>query len=212
MKKSFMNNLKNFVDSNVRQRIDRVTHTGSSSNSSDLLSDDLQLVERHFDDLRQFCVDAEKKISNLLCKSLCKSASKLKQDSLLATILTHCSKLQTQLTNLHLFYEQMIDTQCLKPIEQMLEVDIPNVLKLKKSYIKANNDLESIRTKYNGASHKQQLQAGNFNNTSYLVTQGGTQQSSINKLELLKNELDESISRFEQAKVSLLTNSHIVAQ
>jgi hypothetical protein len=332
-----MNNLKNFVDSNVRHRIDRVTNNSGNNSNSDPLSDDLLLVERHFDDLRQFCIDTEKKISNMLqsihlssatpsqlgaytqnvqaglnnlshnfaqqavnitsstssnmsssnnapsnvipksgdgtnknsstskmesnpacdpdqlpCrlgtittagdkahvltlqthyrelrsnvstelkydtlqrfkklpivafyKSLCKSSNKLKQDSLLATTLTYCSKMQAQLTNLYLVYEQMIGTQCLNPIQQMLEIDIPYVLKLKKSYIKAHNDLESIKAKYNGVIQKQQQQQSvHFNNTSYLVSQNSIQQNNTNKLELLKNELDESVSRFEQSKVS----------
>lgn len=321
MKKSFMNNLKNFVDSNVRHRIDKVTNNSGNNTNSDLSNDNLTLVERHFDDLHQFCVETEKKISSLLqsihisaaqlgnytqnvqagfnnlshnlaqqaanitssnnsatnsyprnadgshknsptaepssgnssrhspCdrsatlvqkqhvipaqvhyeldaniptelsydtlqkfkrlpvvklyKSLCKSSNKLKQDSILATTLTYCSKMQAQLTNLYLVHEQMIDTQCLAPIQQMLELDIPNVLKLKKLYVKAHNDLDSARTKYNGANQKQQqMQSGQSNNTSYLVVQNSSHQSNINKLELLKNELDESVARFEQAKVS----------
>jgi hypothetical protein len=329
-----MNNLKNFVDSNVRHRIDRVTLNSGNNGGGDLLNDDLILVERHFDGLREFCVDMEKKISNMLqsiqisstnpsqfgiytqnvqaglnnlsqnlaqqaanislsnpsnmggsidqgtdvkmfsrnsaclhtsrsnsssstnpsdrCRSsdasdnatcdttsnepagqetnidlpnelnsntlqkykklpivgfykaLCKSSDKLKQDSILATTLKHCSRMQAQLTNLYLIYEQMIDIQCLKQIQLMLEVDIPNVSRLKKQYIKAHHDYESIKARYNGANQKQQqLQAGHPATSSYLVPQGNSQQGNSNKLESLKNELDESITRLEQAKVSI---------
>lgn len=337
MKKSFMNNIKNFVDSNVRQRIDRVAH-----HYSEPLTDDLLSVERHFEDIRQLCVDADKKISALLqsiqitsnpshlsaytqnvqaglnnlshnislqaaniatsagnnsniptptnsnnkssesiiknpqqlaisvdpkspptcnnaqqyrssesldnvnntltnshdsiasqpnwetnCqptehlsddiqqryrklpvvgfyKFLVKSSQKLKQGSLLGTTLSQCSQLQIQLTNLYLTYERLIETQCLKPIQYMLETDIPNVIKLRKIFIKSHNDYEFLKTKFNGASLKQQqnVQPGHFTNTSYLISQNNIQQSVANKLEQLKQELDEAVIRFEQARVS----------
>lgn len=349
MKKSFMNNIKNFVDSNVRQRIDRVAHHNNETQSDDLL-----LAERHFDDLRQVCVDAEKKISAMLqsiqstsnpshlgaytqnvqaglnnlshniglqavniatstssnnsatiatatCNSakipenhmrsqfspsageptklsvqnnvtdaqqynssdslstvgntcggnrpassqpsidlnchpheelsndvqqrhkklpvvgfykfLVKSSQLLKQDSLLSATLSQCSQIQIQLTNLYLSHEQFIEVQCLKPIQCMLETDIPNVVKLRKAYLKAHNDYEFLKTKYNGACLKQQqqqqnVQTGHFtSNTSYLISQNSVQQPNTNKLDQLKIELDEAITRSEQSKVSCLTTS-----
>lgn len=316
MKKLFMNNIINFVDSNVRQRIDRV-----SNNNSDFFDQDLLLVERQFEDLKQFCVEAEKRISSLLlsigsqqthsslssnltsltnsaahdnppahqasmsphsetpvapcsspsigsasqsCSStaqtgtqpvsthhaplksnlyqqdagstleiaqflaqddirkhkrlpvvsflkfLVKSQRKLKPDSLLASTLTHSSQLQQQLTKLYIAYEQTIEAYCLKPIQHILEVDAPNVIKLRKLFIKSHNDLESLKVKYNGASQKQQqqqhlqLQAGHFTSTSYTLIQtaNSAQQANINKLDHLKKELDEAQTKFEQARVS----------
>lgn len=306
MKKSFMNNIKHFVDSNVRQRIDRVAH-----NNNEFFTDDMLLAERHFEDIRQACVELEKRISNLLqsiqatpalgaythnvqaglnnlsqnivhatgsgndclatggeatsksnqlsttlhsnkspfdelmlsnnnqsmqqstgsqkdfesaqqlsndiqhrhkklpivgfLKFLLKSSHGMKPDSLLVTTFSHCSQLQSQLTKLYLSHEQTIESQCLKPIQHMLEIDIPNVVKLRKSFIKSHNDLESIKAKYNGASQKQQqqlLQAGHFTSTSYTITQTSTQQANIAKIDQLKKELDEAESKFDQAKVS----------
>jgi len=317
MKKSFMNNIKHFVDSNVRQRIDRV-----ANNNNEFFGDDLLLVERQFEDLRYVLVQAEKRISALLqsintstlgtythnvqaslnlsgtlvgpaqipnsaanstqqqyneptqptstqpnssgsmfkstiqsayqpsselsihsnikqqpaqanCKTmvsdsnadslrndmrmhkklpivgflkfLVKSCVKLKADSILAKTLTHCSQLQTQLTKLYLSYEQTVELQCLKPIQQILEHDVPNVIKLRKLFIKSHNDLESTRAKYNGANQKQQhqqLQAGHFTSSSYTVTQTSAQQAHVNKLDHLRKELDDAVTRSEQAKVS----------
>lgn len=306
-----MNNIINFVDSNVRQRIDR-----ANNNNNDFFDQDLLVVERQFEDLKQFCVEAEKRISSLLlsigsqqypssiannltsltsntsashdilapnqasvspnpdapvansplCSSpvagasaqsistqhnnssvaksssqqkasssleiaqflgqddirrhkrlpvvsflkfLVKSQRRLRPDSLLASTLTHSSQLQQQLTKLYIAHEQTIETHCLKPIQHLLEIDAPNVIKLRKLFIKSHNDLESLKAKYNGASQKQQqqhlqLQAGHFTSTSYTLIQAANsaQQANINKLDHLKKELDEAQSKFEQARVS----------
>lgn len=313
MKKSFMNNIKNFVDSNVRQRIDK-----AANNNCEFFGDDLLLVEKQFEDIRHVCAETGKRISALLqsassttplsvysvqnvqaslnnlsnltnvsspppptssttisghetllsnqnqaplsnrsksnvlsettslavknsgnhhalqqqrskqtdtedsttgdirkykklpivgfLKFLVKSGHKLKRDSLLSTTLTHCSQLQTQLTKLYLSYEHTIEIQCLRPIQQILDVDVPNVIKLRKLFIKSHNDLESVRAKYNGASQKQQqqqLHLGHSTSTSYTISQNA-QQANINKLDQLKKELDDAITRFEQARVSCL--------
>lgn len=329
MKKSFMNNIKNFVDSNVRQRIDR-----AANNNSEFFDDQLLLVERQFEDIRHVCMEAEKRISAMLqslnssaplgaythnvqaslnnlsslnvmastastiatantsssglpnssnlppspadmiyyskssntphsnellstlatttaismtttttqanfnstsnhqsssgsavndateelrddirrhkklpivgyLKFLVKSCYKLKPDSLLFTTLTHCSQLQTQLTKLYLAYERTIEAQCLKPIQQILEIDVPNVIKLRKLFIKSHNDLDSVKAKYNGACQKQhQQQSGHFTSTSYTITQSSAHQANINKLDQLRKELDDAVTRFEQARVS----------
>lgn len=325
MKKSLMSNIKHFVDSNVRQRIDR-----ASNNNCEFFGEDILLVEKHFEDIRHVCNKAGKTISALLqstnpassvysvqnvqtsinnlsslttnvnsqnqihqattscsannsrnetplsynsqnqlnsasnskpntssigghelsvisnsnisanssnfqqqkqqnssiidsqgptssdirkhkklpivgfLKFLVKSCHKLKTDSLLHTTLLHCSQLQTQLTKLYLSYEQTVETQCLRPIQQILEVEAPNVIKLRKLFIKSHNDLESVKAKYNGASQKQQqqLQTGHFTSNSYTVSLS-VQHANINKLDQLKKELDDAITRFEQARVSL---------
>lgn len=312
-----MSNIKHFVDSNVRHRIDRV-----ANNNNDFFGDDLLVVERQFEDLRQVCVASEKRISAMLqslnssnplgaytqnvqaslnnlsgltttntatttnciatatqnlnivdnssnskhipkppgsesstfsnntmqsssvtspslstvkptsnilgtstdkvddglreeirrhkklpivgfLKFLVKSCHRLKSDSLLANTLTHCSQLQAELTKLYLNYEQTIELQCLKPFQHVLEIDAPNVIKLRKLFIKSHNDLESVKAKYNGASQKQQLQqATHFTSTSYTISQSSAQQANINKLDQLKKELDDAVTRFEQARVS----------
>lgn len=292
-------NIKHFVDSNVRHR-----HDKTATSSSDPINDDLVLVERQFEDLRQLCVEAEKRISTMLqsissstlsaytqnvqaslsnlsqltvtspvqgssssnngdqqnptrnyansssivgtarsasvnhqsqvdggqssvvdgtefdirknhkklpivgfLKFLVKSCHKLRQDSLLATTLTHCSHLQTQLTKLYMSHERTIEAQCLKPIQLVLEADVPNVIRLRKAYAKAHNDLESVRARYNGASQKQQQQQQQLltihsTSASYTITQNSSLHANINKLDLLKKELDDAETRFEQAKVS----------
>lgn len=318
MKKSLMSNIIHFVDSNVRQRIDRA----SNNNNNEFIGEDIILIEKHFEDIRHVCSKAGKTISALLqstnpasniysvqnvqasinnlsnlanvnhhlhhqnpilspttattscaantnirnetsishssnqstltksnkpnsqigqdviknsanfqqnplidsndstssdirkhkklpvvgfLKFLVKSCQKLKPDSLLHTTLLHCSQLQTQLTKLYLSYEQTVEAQCLRPIQQILEIDAPNVIKLRKLFIKSHNDLESVKAKYNGASQKQQqqqLQTGHLTSTSYTISQSAQQQANINKLDQLKKELDDAITRFEQARVS----------
>lgn len=287
-----MNNIINFVDSNVRQRIDR-----AANNNNDFFGDDLLLVERQFEHLKDVCVETEKRISAMLqslpstntttlvgtytqnvhaslsnlkstspqptssgqnvinelqppkqpssnpyqnesinignshsqksihppesselvedirkhkklpivsfLKFLIKSNNKLRSDSILATTFSQCSKLQTQLTKLYLAYEQKVELHCLKPIQQLLETDIPTILKLRKIFIKSHNDLESVRAKYNGANQKQQqsqqiLQQQSCN-TSIQTT---AQQAHIIKIETLRKELDEMLIKFEQARVS----------
>lgn len=330
MKKALLSNIKHFVDSNVRHRIDRAT-----ASSSQFIDEDLQLVERKFEQLRDFCVQAEKRISSLLLslgssaslsaytqnlqasltnlsslashqhfsipgsgeclsgsvltsrntpnkssantpttdtsithhgnttssqhlflsahatgntcagtsatqsteqptselsnisgnihqhatattnkqhkklpivgffKFLVKSQYKLKQDSLLAIALSHCAQLQTQLTRLHLNYEQTIENECLKPLRNILENDLPNIVKLRRSLVRAHNELDSIRSKYNAACQKQQqFQTTHFTSNTYTVQNTTLQQANLQKLDQLKKEVEEAEVRFEQAKVS----------
>lgn len=303
-------NIKNFVDSNVRQRIDRV-----SNNNNDFFGDELLIIEKQFDDLRQVCVEAEKRIAILLqsiqssssstlvgtytqnvqaslsnltttasstttttspippntssptllyneakslqyksssasincneisdnnhaesssptfnqlandtsetlrddirrhkklpivgfLKFLNKTGNRLKSDSLLTTTFNHCSKLQTQLTELYLNYEQTIESQCLKPIQQVLENDIPNIIKLRKVFIRSHNDLETIKAKFNGLNQKQQHSqlASQLTGSSYTVGQTSAQQATAIKLDQLKKETDDALNKFEQARVSV---------
>lgn len=184
-------------------------HSNEFSANSNFNGINLTSSHTDHDSTQQLANDIQhrhKKLSIVgFLKFMVKSSHKLKPDSLLATTLTHCSQLQSQLTKLYLTYEQTIDSQCLKPIQHILEIDIPNVVKLRKLFIKSHNDLESIKAKYNGASQKQQqLQAGHFTSTSYTITQSSAHQANINKLDQLKKELDDAMTRFEQAKVSRL--------
>lgn len=143
-------------------------------------------------------------------KFLSKSRHKLKHDSLLAKTLTHCTILQSHLTQLYLDYEQTIECHCLKPLRDIIEIDIPNVIKLRKLFIKSYNDLESLKAKYNVANQKQrnnhqhnQSLSNHFTNATYSIIQSNTQQGNIiNKLDQLKREIDDANARFEQARVS----------
>lgn len=278
MKKSFMNNIRNFVDSNVLHRNDKAT--------CEYLDDELNSVERQFEDLRRFLVEAEKRISSLLTQnvptgiyhnisnlttqnnvtsnsrtsaintphrdlsgSIChpnsnpnekpsasdinsnqfdddelrrlkklplvgftkfldKSKRMLKSGSLLSDTLQQCASLQNQLTNLYLIHEKAIESQCLKPIQMLIETDVPNIIRLKKLFLKTHNDLESLKAKYSCASqkqhHQQQPLTNHFTSASYTINQNNSQQANINKLDQLKKELDDAIIRFEQAKVSII--------
>lgn len=290
MKKSFMNNIKSFVDSNVRQRIDR-SHGVANH---DILTYELSAIERQYEDLRKLCIDAEKRISTLLqtlntsnnpctipdgqpessksdnrpmstdnttkrsqnlnlyqayissktkgfdnpilgrlddkhsnilfrskklpmvrfLKFLTRSSHRSKSDSLLALTLSHCSQLQAQLTTLYITYEQAVESQCLRPIESIIENDLPTIMRAKKAFIKSHNDLEAVRAKFNSASQKQislqnqrqntQQNMNNFSGTSYNIQQTSAQQANTVKLDILQKELDEAESRFEQSKVSLI--------
>lgn len=142
-------------------------------------------------------------------KFLTKSRHKLKHDSLLARTLNHCTNMQSHLTKLYLNYEQTVDMQCLKPIRDMIEVDVPNVIKLRKAFIKSYNDLESLKVKYNIAVQKQKNQlnpslSNHFTSATYSIIQGSnTHQGNINnKLDQLRREIDEATTKFEQARVS----------
>ncbi|KAG9510002.1 Rho GTPase-activating protein 44, partial [Fragariocoptes setiger] len=156
-----------------------------------------------------------------------KSSDHLRPDSLLGLTFDQCSRLQSQLGSHFINYENQIEQQCLKPLQHMLESDIPNVLKCRKLFVKASQELENARSRFTGASNKQQQQQqqqqqqhhhhlGHLNpSVSSAASQQLTganatlvaqqQVSATNKLEQLKKELDDASARADQAKDNYIT-------
>jgi len=81
--------------------------------------------------------------------------------------------------------EVKIDEMVLKPLNMILEIDIPNIYKVKKSLTKITGELELAKTKY--YQMNRHSSAGSLSN---------------NKVEFIKDEMDDLQQKFEQCRVS----------
>lgn len=141
---------------------------------------------------------AKKLPSDGLQKFLAKYSERLKSDSLMCSTLNQCASLQSQINNLNIQYECTIKQLCLKPLQQILDVDVQNVLKLKRNFVKLHSELEHARSRFNNSTQKQQQ----LNKSTSSINSNVTYAPSFNKLDHIKKELEDTVNRYDQSKVS----------
>lgn len=140
-----------------------------------------------------------------LHKFLSKFCDRLKPDSLMRSTLQHCADLQAQVNNLTLTYEYSVIQNCLKPLRHILEVDVQSIIKLRRIFIKSSSDMEHSKSRYAGANQKQQLVKVSSSNSN--VTYASSNHSNTSKLDQLKREYDESVTKYDQSRVGTMCNS-----
>lgn len=116
-------------------------------------------------------------------------AEQLGKDSVLGKTLTESSEIQKNLSRELLNHELDIELQCLKPLGELLETDIPGVIKSRKLLNKVTQDMDSSRTKYQMALKQSHQNSG-----------PAATVAAINKAELLKQEWEENSTKVEHTK------------
>ncbi|KAI1293852.1 Rho GTPase-activating protein 44 [Halotydeus destructor] len=203
MKKGLIN-IKNFVtDINLSSRGEK----------SDVLSNDLINGEKRLELLKQSSQNVEKKLAICLqgagagCDAiavdkrfkkmpeaqlhLCfqEFADQFGSESVLGKTLAQSSDIQKELTRELLSHELDIERTCLSQLNNLLDNDIPNVLKTKKSLNKAIQDMDNYRSKYQVALRQ-----------SHQVTGSTATMTAANKAETLKKDWEEATTKVEQTK------------
>lgn len=106
--------------------------------------------------------------------------------SISSITLTESGEIQKQLSKELLRYEQDVERLCLSPLNDIMENDIPAVLKSRKQLNKASQEVDNLKLKLNQAiKHNQQ---------------NGQQV----KIDSLTKELQDSSNRLIQIKVKKL--------
>uniref|UniRef100_A0A674DGI4 Rho GTPase activating protein 17a n=1 Tax=Salmo trutta TaxID=8032 RepID=A0A674DGI4_SALTR len=137
--------------------------------------------------------DAEKRHKKLpltaLSQAMVDGGSQLGEESLIGKMMEVCGEAENRLASELLQHEVQIEKDVLDPLNQLAEVDIPNILKQRKQLAKLVLDYDSARARW--------LQA-----TKSIIS-GTNTQALTAKADLLKEEVDEAMNKMELCKVSL---------
>ncbi|XP_031723534.1 rho GTPase-activating protein 44 isoform X6 [Anarrhichthys ocellatus] len=181
--------------------------TVGRAEKTEVLSDDLLLVEKRLDLVKQVTHSTHKKLTaclqgqqgtdmekrsvkspskklplTILAQCMVEGAAVLGDDSLLGKMLTLCGETEEKLAQELIQFEFQIERDVVEPLYVLAEVDIPNIQKQRKHLAKLVLDMDSARARYQqsskSSSHPSTLQPGA-------------------KAESLREEMEEAANRME---------------
>ncbi|XP_015266864.1 PREDICTED: rho GTPase-activating protein 17, partial [Gekko japonicus] len=179
---------------------------------TEVLSEDLLQIERRLDNVRsvyhnsykrllaclhgQYGTDADKRHKKLpltaFAQNMLDGAVQLSDETLLGKMLETCGDAENKLATELSYHEVQVEKEILEPINQLTEVEIPNIQKQRKQLAKLVLDWDSARARWNQA-HK--TSAVNF-------------QGLPSKIDSLKEEVDEAGNKVEQCKDQLAADMY----
>ncbi|XP_030195435.1 rho GTPase-activating protein 17a isoform X2 [Gadus morhua] len=188
--------------------------TVGRAEKTEVLSDDLLQIERRMEVVRVVshnthkrmvtCLqghvgaDAEKRHKKLpltaLSQAMVDGGGQLGEDSLIGKMMEVCGEAENRLASELMHHELQVEKDCLDPLNQLAEVDIPNILKQRKQLAKLVLDYDSARARW--------LQA-----TKSIISGTNTQALTV-KADLLKEEMDESMNKVEMCKDQLAADMY----
>uniref|UniRef100_A0A8D3DYX9 Rho GTPase-activating protein 17 n=1 Tax=Scophthalmus maximus TaxID=52904 RepID=A0A8D3DYX9_SCOMX len=171
---------------------------------TEVLSDDLLQIERRMELVRLvshnthkrlvFCLqgqlgtDTEKRHKKLplttLSQAMQEGGGQLGDESLIGKMMDVCGEAESRLATELMQHEVQLERDILDPLNQLAEVEIPNILKQRKQLAKLVLDYDSAKTRWYQASK------------SY-------NQAMAAKADSLKDEMDEALNKVEICKDQL---------
>ncbi|XP_051243655.1 rho GTPase-activating protein 17b isoform X2 [Dicentrarchus labrax] len=178
--------------------------TVGRAEKTEVLSDDLLQIERRMELVRlvshnahkrlvsclqgQLGTDTEKRHKKLplttLSQTMQEGGSQLGDESLIGKMMDVCGEAESRLATELMQHEVQIERDILDPLNQLAEIEIPNILKQRKQLAKLVLDYDSAKTRY--------YQAAKSNN-----------QAMAAKADSLKDEMDEALNKVEICKDQL---------
>ncbi|XP_031691156.1 rho GTPase-activating protein 17 isoform X7 [Oncorhynchus kisutch] len=188
--------------------------TVGRAEKTEVLSDDLLQIERRMEMVRvvshnthkrmvtclqgHIGTDAEKRHKKLpltaLSQAMVDGGSQLGEESLIGKMMEVCGEAENRLASELLQHEVQIEKDMLDPLNQLAEVDIPNILKQRKQLARLVLDYDSARARW--------LQA-----TKSIIS-GTNTQALTAKADLLKEEVDEAMNKMELCKDQLAADMY----
>ncbi|KAM3826933.1 rho GTPase-activating protein 17 isoform 4-T6 [Vipera latastei] len=186
--------------------------TVGRAEKTEVLSDDLLQIERRLDNVRSVChnsckrlvmclqgqygTEAEKRHKKLpltaFAQNMQEGAQQLSEETLLGKMLETCGEAENKLAMELSHHEMQVEKDVLDPLNQLTEMEIPNIQKQRKQLAKLVLDWDSARARWNQA-HK--TSATNF-------------QGLPSKIDSLKEEMDEAGNKVEQCKDQLAADMY----
>ncbi|XP_026771148.1 rho GTPase-activating protein 17a isoform X2 [Pangasianodon hypophthalmus] len=174
--------------------------TVGRAEKTEVLSDDLLQIERRMELVRAVshnthkrlvtCLQGQKKLPlTALSQAMQDGGSQLGEDSLIGKMMEVCGEAENRLASELMQHEIQIEKDILDPLNQLAEVDIPNILKQRRQLAKLVLDYDSARTRW--------LQA-----TKSIIS-GTNTQALTAKADSLKEEMDEAMNKMELCKDQL---------
>ncbi|XP_053298884.1 rho GTPase-activating protein 17b isoform X3 [Pleuronectes platessa] len=178
--------------------------TVGRAEKTEVLSDDLLQIERRMELVRlvshnthkrlvsclqgQLGTDTEKRHKKLplttLSQAMQEGGVQLGDESLIGKMMDVCGEAESRLATELMQHEVQLERDILDPLNQVAEVEIPNILKQRKQLAKLVLDYDSARTRW--------YQAAKSNN-----------QAMAAKTDSLKDEMDEALNKVEICKDQL---------
>ncbi|XP_049418383.1 rho GTPase-activating protein 17b isoform X3 [Epinephelus fuscoguttatus] len=178
--------------------------TVGRAEKTEVLSDDLLQIERRLELVRmvshnthkrlvsclqgQLGTDTEKRHKKLpltmLSQAMQEGGSQLGDEGLIGKMMEVCGEAESRLATELMQHEVQLERDILDPLNQLAEVDIPNILKQRKQLAKLVLDYDSAKTRW--------YQATKSNN-----------QAMAAKADSLKDEMDEALNKVEICKDQL---------
>ncbi|XP_062381749.1 rho GTPase-activating protein 17a isoform X4 [Sardina pilchardus] len=188
--------------------------TVGRAEKTEVLSDDLLQIERRMEMVRvvshnmhkrmvsclqgHIGTDGEKRHKKLplfaLSQSMQDGGGQLGEESLIGTMMEVCGDAENRLASELMQHEVQIEKDILDPLNQLAEVDIPNILKQRKQLAKLVLDYDSAKARW--------LQA-----TKSIIS-GTNTQALTAKADSLKEEVDEAMNKVEQCKDQLAADMY----
>ncbi|KAL4624540.1 rho GTPase-activating protein 17-like [Arapaima gigas] len=183
--------------------------TVGRAEKTEVLTDDLLQIERRLETVRviyhnthkrvvtclqgQIGTDAEKRHKKLpltaLSQTMLDGGSQLGEESLIGKMMEVCGDAESRLAMELSQHEMHIEKEVLDPINQLAEIDIPNILKQRKQLARLVLDYDSAKARW--------LQA-----TKSIIS-GTNTQALTAKADSLKEEVDEALNKVELCKDQL---------
>ncbi|TNM97345.1 hypothetical protein fugu_015501 [Takifugu bimaculatus] len=171
---------------------------------TEVLSDDLLQIERRMELVRlvshnshkrlasclqgQLGTDAEKRHKKLpltaLSQTMQEGGGHLGDESLIGRMMEACGEAEGRLASELMQHEVQIERDVLDPLNQLAEIEIPNILKQRKQLAKLVLDYDSAKTRW------------------YQATKS-TNQAMAAKVDSLKDEMEEALNKVEICKDQL---------
>ncbi|XP_037332456.1 rho GTPase-activating protein 17b isoform X2 [Pungitius pungitius] len=178
--------------------------TVGRAEKTEVLSDDLLQIERRLELVRlmshnthkklvsclqgQLGTDTEKRHKKLplttLSQTMQEGGSQLGDESLIGKMMDVCGEAESRLAAELMQHEVQIERDVLEPLNQLAEIEIPNIQKQRKQLAKLVLDYDSAKTRY--------YQAAKSNNHAMAA-----------KADSLKDEMDEALNKVEICKDQL---------
>ncbi|XP_060946643.1 rho GTPase-activating protein 17b isoform X3 [Limanda limanda] len=178
--------------------------TVGRAEKTEVLSDDLLQIERRMELVRlvshnthkrlvsclqgQLGTDTEKRHKKLplttLSQAMQEGGGQLGDESLIGKMMDVCGEAESRLATELMQHEVQLERDILDPLNQVAEVEIPNILKQRKQLAKLVLDYDSAKTRW--------YQAAKSNN-----------QAMAAKADSLKDEMDEALNKVEICKDQL---------
>ncbi|KAL4659122.1 rho GTPase-activating protein 17-like isoform X1 [Arapaima gigas] len=188
--------------------------TVGRAEKTEVLSDDLLQIERRMELVRLVshntykrmvtCLqghigsDAEKRHKKLplttLSQTMQDGGNQLGEESLIGKMMELCGDVENKLASELMQHEVQIEKEVMDPLNQLAEVEIPNILKQRKQLAKLVLDYDSAKTRWLQMSKSMVSTANN--------------QALAAKVESLKEEVDEAVNKVEICKDQLAADMY----
>ncbi|XP_058624540.1 rho GTPase-activating protein 17b isoform X3 [Onychostoma macrolepis] len=180
--------------------------TVGRAEKTEVLSDDLLMIERRLENVRLvshnvhkkmvMCLqgnvgsDVDKRHKKLpltaLSQSMQDGGSQLGDESFIGKMMDVCGEAENKLALEQSQHEVQLERDILEPLNQLAEVDIPNILKQRKHLAKLVLDFDSVKARYQQATKA--------------FPSAANAQAMAAKVDTLKEEMDEAQNKMEICK------------